>query len=141
MHQATKAGELLCSMTLNHSSAATSLIMVLKKIIELFSQPGQHKRAPTSGKRIRGSWTFLPEGQRATSERVTSEDPDERRPATTPSADNHVRLCPHETLSFKRAQRVFSLYGQGDLHPYVFSESTIPHLDRVLSLKTCLCNF
>ena len=25
--------------------------------------------------------------------------------------------------------------------PYVFSESIIPHLDRVLSLKTCLCEF
>ena len=115
-----KASELLYSMNPNHSSAAASIIMVLKKIIELFSRPGQNKRASPSGKSNRGSWTFLPEGLRAPSERVPSEEPDERRPATTPSADNHVRLCPHETLSFKRAQRVFSLYGQGDLYPYVF---------------------
>ena len=104
--------------------------MALKKIFALFSRPGQNKRASTSGKSNRSSWTILPEGPRAPSERAPSEEMEERRPATIPSADNYVRLCPHETLSFKRAQRILSLYGQGDLYPTMDAFTSGPQLNH-----------
>ena len=104
--------------------------MVLKKVIALFSRPGENKRWSGSGKSNRSSWTLLPEGLRATSEGAPSEDAEERRPATTPSAEHHVRLCPHETLSFKRAQRILSLYGQGDLYPTMDAFTSAPQLNH-----------
>lgn len=91
--------------------------MVLQKLFPLFSKARENRRASTSGKSNRSSWTLLPDGPRATPERGASEETEERRPATSPSADKYVRLCQHETLSFKRAQRILSLYGQGDLYP------------------------
>lgn len=102
--------------------------MVLKKLFALFFRPGENRRASTSIKSNRSSWSLLPEGPRGTSERDPSEDPDDKRPATTPSADKYVRLCPHETLSFKRAQRILSLYGQGDLHPTMDAFTSGPEL-------------
>ena len=129
-HQTMKAGDLHCSVIPNHSTAAVTAIMVLKKIFALFSWSVENKRASTSSKSNRSSWTLLPEGLRATSERAPSEETEERRPATTPSADNHVRLCPHETLSFKRAQRVLSLYGQGDLYPTMDAFTSAPQLNH-----------
>ena len=104
--------------------------MVFKKVLAFFSRPGENKRASTSGKSNRSSWTFLPEGPRVPSERAPSEEAEERRPATTPSADNHVQLCPHETLSFKRAQRILSLYGQGDLYPTMDAFTSAPQLNH-----------
>ncbi len=104
--------------------------MVLKKLFAFFSRPHENRRPSTSGKSNRSSWTLLPEGQRATSERGPSEDIDERRPATTPSADKYVRLCPHETLSFKRAQRILSLYSQGNLHPTMDAFTSAPELNH-----------
>ena len=111
------------------SLRSITAIMVLKKIFAFFSRPYENRRASTSGKSNRSSWTLLPEGQRATSERGQSEDI-ASRPATTPSADKYVRLCPHETLSFKRAQRILSLYGQGDLHPTMDAFTSAPELNH-----------
>ena len=104
--------------------------MVFKKLIALFSRQGENKGISFPGKSNRSSWTLLSEGPRALSERGPSEDLGERRPATTPSADNHVRLCPHETLSFKRAQRILSLYGQGDLYPTMDAFTSGPELNH-----------
>ena len=104
--------------------------MVFKKLFALFSRTGENKRASTSGKSNRSSWTVLTEGPRTTSERDPSEEIDERRPATIPSADKYVRLCPHETLSFKRAQRILSLYGQGDLYPTMDAFTSVPQLNH-----------
>lgn len=126
-----KAGDSLCSLIPNYlpsSLRCVTAIMVLKRLFALFFRPDETKSASTSGKSNRSSWTLLPEGQRATSERGPSEETDERRPATTPSADNYVRLCPHETLSFKRAQRILSLYGQGDIHPTMDAFTSAPQL-------------
>lgn len=105
--------------------------MVLKKIFALFFGHSENRRSSTSGKSNRSSWTLLPEGPRETPERGPSEETDERRrPATIPSADKHVRLCPHETLSFKRAQRVLSLYDQGDLFPTMDAFTSAPQLNH-----------
>ena len=104
--------------------------MVLKKILALFSKPVENKRVSTSSKSNRSSWTVLPEGPHAPSERAASEEGEERKPATTPSAENHVRLCPHETLSFKRAQRILSLYGQGDQYPTMDAFTSAPQVNH-----------
>lgn len=108
--------------------------MVLKKLFALFSRPSANKRASTSGKSNRSSWTLLTEGPPTASKRGPSEEADERKPATTPSADKYVRLCPHETLSFKRAQRILSLYGQGygqgDLYPTMDAFTSVPQLNH-----------
>lgn len=128
-----KGDDLVCSSTPNYlpaCSVCVAAIMVLKKIFALFSRPGGNRRSSTSGKSNRSSWTLLPEGPRATPERGPSEETDERRPANTPSADKYVRLCPHETLSFKRAQRILSLYGQGDLHPTMDAFTPAPELNH-----------
>lgn len=129
-HQTMKARNLHRSVIPNHFPAAVAAIMVFKKVFALFSRSVENKRASSSGKSNRSSWTLLPEGLRATSERAPSEEMEERRPATTPSADNHVRLCPHETLSFKRAQRILSLYGQGDLYPTMDAFTSAPQLNH-----------
>lgn len=109
--------------------------MVLKKLFAVFFRPGQDRRASTSGKSNRSSWSLLPEGPRTISERGPSEETEERRAATTPSADNYVRLCPHEILSFKRAQRILSLYGQGDLHPTMDAFTSIPQINNHAELS------
>ena len=136
-HQAVKAGDLLYSLTsicFTLCFCNVKAIMVLKKLFALFSRPSANKRASTSGKSNRSSWTLLTEGAPTTSERGPSEEADERRPATTPSADKYVRLCPHETLSFKRAQRILSLYGQGygqgDLYPTMDAFTSAPQLNH-----------
>ncbi len=133
IHQATKADFPLYPMTLNYFPSISKCLipkMVLKKILGFFSQPGENKRVSTLAKSNRSSWTLLSDGSRAPSERGLSEEADERRPATTPSADNFVRLCPHETLSFKRAQKIFSLYGQGDLYPTMDAFTPAPQLNH-----------
>ena len=110
--------------------------MGFKDIFALFSRDGGNRRSSTSGKSNRSSWTLnrswtlLPEGLQATPERGPSEEIDERRPAITPSADKSVRLCPHETLSFKRAQRILALYGQGDPYPTMDAFTPAPELNH-----------
>ena len=110
--------------------------MVLKKLFTLFSRSGENRRVSTSGKSNRSSWTLLPDGPpgplgpSTTSEPGSCEETNERRPANTPSADRFVRLCPHETLSFKRAQRILSLYSQGDLHPTMDAFTAAPEVNH-----------
>ena len=112
------------------SPLCVTAIMVLKKVFALFFRAGENKRESTSNKSNRSSWTLLSEGPRSASERGPSEETDERRPAAMPSADKYVRLCPHETLSFKRAQRILSLYGQGDLYPTMDAFTSAPQLNH-----------
>lgn len=128
-----KSDDILQSSTpicLSASIPRVTAIMVFKKIFALFFRPGENRRSSTSGKSNRSSWTLLPEGPRTTPERGPSEETGERRPASTPSADKYVRLCPHEILSFKRAQRILALYGQGDLHPTMDAFTSAPELNH-----------